>query len=91
MRSRFTIEEEGKPPVECHVEGDMTAPPLLGIIPRFWRVEHRGLTTDVRVFTRAIAERRPLFGADCGVLAVHYRGLRELQMMSVLPVRLKAY
>lgn len=39
MESKFTVEQEDRPTVECHVEGDLTAPPLFGFIPRFWRVE----------------------------------------------------
>lgn len=39
IEATFTVEQEGKPAVECHVEGDLTAPYLFGVIPRFWRVE----------------------------------------------------
>ena len=36
MESKFVIEQEGKPPVQCHVEGHLTTPPLFGFIPRLW-------------------------------------------------------
>ena len=36
--AKFVIEQEGKPPVNCHVQGDMMLPPFLGFIPRFWKM-----------------------------------------------------
>lgn len=36
INSKFVIEQEGKPPVQCHVEGDLCTPHFLGFIPRFW-------------------------------------------------------
>ena len=34
--SKFIIEQEGRPPVKCHVQGDQVFAPFLGFIPRFW-------------------------------------------------------
>lgn len=36
ITSKFVVDQEGKPPVTCSVEGDLTPPPFLGFIPRFW-------------------------------------------------------
>jgi predicted dehydrogenase len=36
MDSKFIIEQEGCPPVKCHVECDEVFAPFLGFIPRFW-------------------------------------------------------
>lgn len=36
--SKFMIEQVGRPPVKCHVEGDMLLAPVLGFVPRFWRM-----------------------------------------------------
>ena len=38
MDAKFVIEQEGKPPVNCHVQGDLMLPPFLGFIPRFWKI-----------------------------------------------------
>ena len=36
VSSKFTIEQDGRPPVKCHTEGDQVLAPVLGFIPRFW-------------------------------------------------------
>ena len=39
MESNFTIEQEGRPPVNCHIQADLALPPLFGFIPRFWMMK----------------------------------------------------
>lgn len=34
----FTIERDGKPPVQCHTRADSSNPPFLGIIPKIWEM-----------------------------------------------------
>ena len=38
MESKSVIEQDGKPPVNCHVQADMRTPNLFGIIPKFWQL-----------------------------------------------------
>jgi predicted dehydrogenase len=36
VSSKFTIKQDGRPPVKCHAEGDQVLASFLGFIPRFW-------------------------------------------------------
>lgn len=36
IESNFVIEQQGRPPVKCHVQGDLILPPLFGFVPRLW-------------------------------------------------------
>ncbi|CZT18781.1 related to NAD binding Rossmann fold oxidoreductase [Ramularia collo-cygni] len=36
MESKFTIEQAGKPSVNCHIQTDLAIPPFLGLIPKLW-------------------------------------------------------